>query len=688
MGKTNNQKMSPTGYIITQEPFNVNPFFDMNDSGGGVVPDGLVDRVDNLETAVDDLKTTTGKLDSDINDMRDSLDSVSNTAAEAKTTASDANDTAISALNSVETKQDKLIAGANITIVENVISATGGGGGGSVVVDSELNKQSTNPVQNKVITSKLEQVVSTIEGQKNMIDTNTSNIQKLENNMNDYVLESVYNEDVKDLENKIPVNYIGIGSKTDNGVNDKTDIEFSMYTDGDDKKTLRANLKTSDTPTSGCTHPITSDAVYQMNNGIQMNKQNRLVSPQGTLSITAQSATRTAIDVNPYVIPEYTQGDGISISDENVISVNSDSIPTYGSSLPITSDGVYNALEGKQDKLSAGEGIVINDGVISSTGGGGGGVTVDDELSTDSTNPVQNKVITADLDRLDNDQSNLQTFAETRQPQIQFNTSGYFFTPVTQDSAGRTTSVRMTVPVDTIHTDRTVNTSVETSNTTSITWYTRTLNGILYRAPQLAVSSVPTEKCQYPITSDGVYKALQNVSANDYSNLSVGAINVDNSGTSVAMRKSTVGDNTLLTLQVSDTPTLNNHLPITSEGVYNALSDGVNYRDSHSINLTTGNSGLARIHINTTAPSAGKCLEMYFNIGGGVAGTIVLHKAKKDRCASGMTALMCDSSGNYTNSPQAMYTAACNILSDQSLTIMINGPANVNVNIQWFVYDY
>lgn len=51
-----------------------------------------------------------------------------------------------------------------------------------------------------------------------------------------------------------------------------------------------------------------------------------------------------------------------------------------------------NALEtGKQDKLTAGAGIVINNGVITATGYSG---EVDTALSTTSTNPVTNKAIT------------------------------------------------------------------------------------------------------------------------------------------------------------------------------------------------------------------------------------------------------------------------------------------------------
>lgn len=48
-------------------------------------------------------------------------------------------------------KQTTLTAGTNITIVDNVISATGGGGG--VTVDPSLDSGSTNPVANSAITT-------------------------------------------------------------------------------------------------------------------------------------------------------------------------------------------------------------------------------------------------------------------------------------------------------------------------------------------------------------------------------------------------------------------------------------------------------------------------------------------------------------------------------------------------------
>ena len=71
-----------------------------------------------------------------------------------------------------------------------------------------------------------------------------------------------------------------------------------------------------------------------------------------------------------------------------------DSTLSSTSTNPIQNKVVYNALAGKQDKLTAGTGISINGNTISCTvSGGGGSVTVDSALSGTSTNPVQNKVI-------------------------------------------------------------------------------------------------------------------------------------------------------------------------------------------------------------------------------------------------------------------------------------------------------
>lgn len=61
-------------------------------------------------------------------------------------------------------KQDKLTAGTNITITSDgtISAATASGGGSSVTVDTALSTTSTNPVQNKAITNKVNTLTSDI----------------------------------------------------------------------------------------------------------------------------------------------------------------------------------------------------------------------------------------------------------------------------------------------------------------------------------------------------------------------------------------------------------------------------------------------------------------------------------------------------------------------------------------------
>ena len=73
-----------------------------------------------------------------------------------------------------------------------------------------------------------------------------------------------------------------------------------------------------------------------------------------------------------------------------------DSTLSGSSTNPVQNKVVYNALAGKQDKLTAGTGISISGNTISCTvsgGSGGSSITVDSTMSPTSTNPVQNKVI-------------------------------------------------------------------------------------------------------------------------------------------------------------------------------------------------------------------------------------------------------------------------------------------------------
>ena len=79
-----------------------------------------------------------------------------------------------------------------------------------------------------------------------------------------------------------------------------------------------------------------------------------------------------------------------------------DSALSATSANPVQNKAVKAALDAKQAKLTAGSGIIINGSVISATSSGGISVTVDADLSSTSTNPVQNKVVKEALDKKQN----------------------------------------------------------------------------------------------------------------------------------------------------------------------------------------------------------------------------------------------------------------------------------------------
>ena len=83
----------------------------------------------------------------------------------------------------------------------------------------------------------------------------------------------------------------------------------------------------------------------------------------------------------------------VSISKENI---GLDKVDNTADIDKPVSTATQTALNAKQNRLTAGENITIQGDVISATGRGGD-ITVDSALSTTSTNPVQNKVITSAL---------------------------------------------------------------------------------------------------------------------------------------------------------------------------------------------------------------------------------------------------------------------------------------------------
>ena len=124
-----------------------------------------------------------------------------------------------------------------------------------------------------------------------------------------------------------------------------------------------------------------------------------------TLSSTSTNPIQNKVVYNALAGKQdkLTAGTGISISGNTISctvsggsgggSITVDSTMSSTSTNPVQNKVIYSALQGKQNTLTAGTGISINGNTISCTVSGGSSVTVDSALSGTSTNPVQNKVI-------------------------------------------------------------------------------------------------------------------------------------------------------------------------------------------------------------------------------------------------------------------------------------------------------
>ena len=97
------------------------------------------------------------------------------------------------------------------------------------------------------------------------------------------------------------------------------------------------------------------------------------------------------------VAVEFTVGRNQPVETEFIINTFPMKVSQLENDLEFqTKNQVDAALATKQNVLIAGEGIAIENNVISATGAS---IVIDDELSTTSENPVQNKVVTSAINQ-------------------------------------------------------------------------------------------------------------------------------------------------------------------------------------------------------------------------------------------------------------------------------------------------
>ena len=229
-------------------------------------------------------------------------------------------------------KQDKLTAGANITIENNVISSSGGGG--SVILDTEVTEDSQHAVTSEGIYNAIETAKSTLQ------TAHTSDITRIDGELNTKATTASVTALRTDVEGDIS----------------RVETEYKAA-DGEIDTRLD-NLEASQT--------ATDESVATLNTNVSNLQQTQ----------TSQGTTLTGL------------GNRMTTAEGNITQLQTDTSQLSG-----TVQGMQTTIQGKQDKLTAGANITIENNIISSSGGGGGQVTLDDTVTETSSNGVKSSGI-------------------------------------------------------------------------------------------------------------------------------------------------------------------------------------------------------------------------------------------------------------------------------------------------------
>lgn len=297
--------------------------------------------------------------------------------------------------DAVSAKQDKLTSSTVIATINGNNLTYGGsltidGGGSSISVDSSLSTTSTNPVQNKVITTNINSVksdISTINSNINSINTSLSgktSLNEVKNNINNMVVSGTLTTSTQpegvgvDLRSGIiTAGSYGPTSDVTAGSSGASIVvpQITVDTYGRVTNIVHRSLKVDNYVKSINTG--TGTIVYTTANG----ETNIVNIPNATTSASGYMSTA-----------DKTKLDGIAAG---ATAVTVDSSLSSTSTNAIQNKAVYSGLSKKQDAID-----FANSDVYSSTQTNGVGVHIrmDSKMSSTSIKPVQNKVIKAYVD--------------------------------------------------------------------------------------------------------------------------------------------------------------------------------------------------------------------------------------------------------------------------------------------------
>ena len=274
-------------------------------------------RILELETTADSQDQAIDALDGRVTGV---TTAVANVAAEQTQLAQD-----------IAGKQDQLTAGANITIENNVISASGGGG--TIDIDTTVTPNSQHAV--------------TSEGIYNAIQTAKT------------AVETQHTTDINRIDGELAGKASTTSVTTLRGdMEDEIERVEGDYQDADTALDTRLTaVETAQTTTEGNVTTLQQDVA--------------------TLELTVRSHTTSIHHIR----------DRLDTAESNITQLQ-----TNTSTLSGDVSSLQQTVSGKQDKLTAGTNITIQNNVISASGGGGQ-VTLDDTVTETSSNGVKSSGI-------------------------------------------------------------------------------------------------------------------------------------------------------------------------------------------------------------------------------------------------------------------------------------------------------
>ena len=316
---------------------------------------------------------------------KDSLTSLEGSVSTLETTVRNQDKSIIANAQAIQGKQDKLVSGTNIKTINNQSLLGSGnisieGGGSAIVVDSALSDTSENPVQNKVITTKVNSLESSLGSKANASDIPTKTSQ-LEND-SQYQTKSNLDTALADYAKTSDVN--SKNALQDTAIQNNADAIATI------NQTLATKADTSAIPTK----------VSQLENDSNFVTATDVSATYATKTELAGKADTSAIPTKTSQL----ENDSTYQTKANLDTA----LESYAKTSDVNSKNALQdeAIQSKQDKLISGTNIkTINNQSLLGEGNisieAGSSITVDSELSTTSENPVQNKVITTKVNSLE-----------------------------------------------------------------------------------------------------------------------------------------------------------------------------------------------------------------------------------------------------------------------------------------------